>query len=103
MEFCLHSSIPDPINFQFKDQACTFYPHVEREVQVVELDAFGRCQTCEQTLRHSVQIRRERAYIDKAFSEGVWRDVHIACNQIVFDDQRLTRSEVACVMERNGL
>lgn len=99
MELCLYASISDAVDFELKDQTCTFYPHIEREVQVVKFDALGRCQACEQALWHGVQIRRERAYIDQSFSEGVWCNIHIASYQIVFHDQRLTRSKVACVVE----
>ena len=103
MEFRLNTPVPDTINFQLKDQACALYPHVECEVQIVEFDAFGGCQARKQALWHSVEIGGECAHIDKTFSEGVWRGIHITSNQVVFDDQRLTRPEVACVMERYRL
>jgi hypothetical protein len=32
VEFRLNTPIPDPIDLEFKDQARTGYPHIEREV-----------------------------------------------------------------------
>lgn len=87
MEFCLNTTIPDAINLQFEDQPCTFNPHVERKVQVVEFDAFGGCQAREQTLRHVVQICGKCAHVDKTFAEGVRCEIHITGYQIVFDNQ----------------
>jgi len=103
MELCLYTSIPDTVNLELEDQTCTLYPHVEREVQVIELNTLGCSQACKQALRHGIQIRRECAYVDESFSEGVRCNIHIAGNQIVFDDERLTGPEVACVVERDGL
>jgi hypothetical protein len=103
VELSLNASISHAIDFQLKDQPSAFYPHVQREIQIVELDAFGSCQAREQTLRHRVQIRGERAHVNEALAERIRRDIHVASYQVVFDHQRLARTEVPRVVERNGL
>jgi hypothetical protein len=99
MEFCLYTSIPDTVNLQLKDQTCTLYSHVQREVQVIKFNALGCSQACKKALRHGVQVRRERAYVDKSFAKRVRCNIHVAGNEVIFDDQRLTWPEVACVVE----
>ena len=103
MKLRLHASIPHAIDLQLKHQPRALYPHIQREVQIVELDPFGRRQAREQALRHRVQVRGERAHVDEALAEGIGRDVHVAGYQVVFDDERLAGPEVARVVERDGL
>lgn len=103
VELCLNTSISDAINFQLKDQPGAFYPHVQREVQIVELDAFGSRQAREQTLRNRVQVRGERAHVNKALAERIRRDIYVASYQVVFDNQRLAWAEISRVVERDGL
>lgn len=99
MELRLHAAISDPVHLEFEHQASTCYPHIKCEVQIIELHAFSRCQTREQTLWHCVKISRERAYIDESFAERVWRNFSVASDEVVLDDERLTRAKVTCVVE----
>ena len=103
MKFCTDTPILDPIHPKLKHQARTLNPHIERKIQIIKLDALRRRQPREERLGHGVEVRSERAHVDEAFSEGVRRNIHIAGNQIVFDDKRLTGPEIACVVERDGL
>jgi uncharacterized membrane protein YccC len=103
VELGLNASISHTIDFQLKNQPGAFYPHIQREIQIVELDAFGSRQAREQTLRDCIQVRGERAHVNEALAERIRRDIHVAGYQVVFDHQRLARTEIPRVVERDGL
>ena len=103
VELGLNASISHAIDFQLKNQPGTLYPHVQRKIQIVELNALGSRQAREQTLRHRIQIRGERANADEALAERIRRDIHVASYQVVFNNQRLARTKIPRVVERDGL
>lgn len=102
MEIGLYTPILDAIDSQFEYELCTLDLHVQLEVQVIELDPFGRRQTCEQSLRHGIQVGRERAHIDQVFVQSIRSFVAIATDQVVFDYKGLAGSEVAGVVKGDG-
>lgn len=99
MELGLHAPIPHPVHPELKHQACALNPHVQRKVQIIKLDAFGRCQPRKQTPWHAVQIRRKCAHVDQTLAIRVGRCVHIAGDQVVLDNERLARPKIARVVE----
>jgi hypothetical protein len=102
MELRTNPSIPHAIHLQFKHQPRTLTPHIQREIQIIKLDALCRRQPRKQTLGHRIQIRRKCANVDETFLEGVGRHVGVASDEIVFYNEGLTGSEVARVVEGYG-
>lgn len=103
LELCLHTPILHTVYHQLKDQICTLDLHVQLEVQVREFLAFAGRQSGEQALGHRRKIRLQLADAHKAFIVGIGCVVILACDEVVFHDERLAGSEVAGVVERNRL
>ncbi len=95
-------SISHAVNSQLEHEPSTVYDHVQREIQVVELDALGRRQLREQAFGNSVQVRSQRAYGYQALFKGIGRLVRIARDEVILDDEGLPGAEVARVVEGNG-
>lgn len=103
MKFRIHPPIPNPINLQLKPQPRTIDNHLEREIQVIKLDAPRGRQPRKKAPRHGAQVGRERADVDEVARVGLGRLVGLTRNQVVGDEQGLTRAEVARVVEGDGL
>lgn len=103
VEIRLDSAILHAIHSQLKHQTGAFNPHVQFEIQIVKLDAFRCRETSKQTLRHGIEISRQCADRGEALPVSSRSLVEFAADQIVFDNQRLARPEVAGVVERNRL
>lgn len=99
MKLRMHPPIPDPIDAQLKHQARTLNPHIEREIQIIKLDALCRRQPREQTLGHSVQVGSKRAHVDKPLAKRIRCHFGVAGYQVVFDGERLARPEIPRVVE----
>lgn len=99
VEFGLDTPIPHPIHPKLKHQPRTLNPHIQRKIQIVKLHALRRRQSRKQAHRHSIQIGRKRAHIDQSLAERVGCSFGVACDEVVFDNERLTGSEVARVVE----
>jgi hypothetical protein len=99
MKLGLYTPIPNTVDLEFKYQACASYPHIKCEIQVIKLHAFRRSQSRKEALGHTIQICRERAHVDESFAERVGRGFSVASDEVVFDDEGLSRPEVACVVE----
>lgn len=99
MKLSLHNPISHTINLEFKNQSRAFNPHIEREIQVIKLDALRRRQAREQGFGNRVQVRGKCAHVDEALAERVRSRVGIASNEVVFDDERLAWPEIARVVE----
>lgn len=82
-----NTPIPHSINLQHEPQPRTPDHHLEREIEVVELDPPRRRQTCEQALRHGPKVRSQRAYVDQIAGVGARWDGLVTCDQIVRDDE----------------
>lgn len=103
MEFCAHSAVSNTINFELKHQPCALDPHVKREVQVIELYALRSRKPSKEAPRHGVQICRQRADIDEVLLVRIGRDFRITCDQVILDNERLARPEIARIVEGYGL
>lgn len=103
VELGVHSPVPDPIHLELKPQPGTIQDHLEREVQVVELDAPRRGQAGEEAARDGAQVRGQGADVDQVARVGLGRVVGLAGDEVVGDDERLARVEVARVVEGDGL
>lgn len=101
VEFGLNPAIPDTIDFQLKPQARAINNHLKCKVQVVKLDTSRCSQACEQTPRYGIKICRQCTHVDKITRIRSRWFLGITGNKIVGYYERLSRAEVACVMERN--
>ncbi|KAI7180538.1 hypothetical protein KC360_g202 [Hortaea werneckii] len=101
--FGLHGPVLDAIHPQLEHEIRTFNLHVQFKVQVVELDALGRREAREETLRHIVQVGSESTDRDEVLAESVWSIVEFAADEVVLNDKGLSGSEVARVVEGNWL
>lgn len=72
------------INSKLKHQIRALNLHMKLEVEIVELNAFGGCQPCEEALRYSIEVRCQRADVDEVFGHGVWSTVVFAADKVVF-------------------
>lgn len=99
----MHTPILDPINPQLKNQPRTLNLHMQLEIQIIKLHPLGSRQPREQTLRHGIDIRRQRADFDELGAEGLGRRVGLAGDELVFDDEGLGGPEIARVVEGDGL
>lgn len=102
MKLRLHPPIPHPINLQLKTQPRTINNHLERKIQVIKLHAPRGRQTREQTPRHGVEVRRQRAHVYQVACVRHRRLVRVAGDEVVCYDEGLSRSEVARVVECDG-
>ena len=102
MKLGSHVSIPNSIDLELEDETGRVDGHVEGEVEVVELDAARRSEAGKERLGHGAEVGRQGADGDEALAEGVGRDVGVAGDEVVFDDERLARTEVARVVEGYG-
>lgn len=59
----LHPPVPDPVDLELEPEARAVDDHLEREVEVVELDAARRREPREEAARHGAQVRRQRAHM----------------------------------------
>lgn len=84
LEVCFDTPILYAINAKFENQPSTLDFHMKFEIQIIELDAFGRCQASEQPLGYRVQVCSERADADEVFRIRIWRNIVFACDQFVF-------------------
>jgi hypothetical protein len=75
---------------------------MQLKVQIIEFNPLRRRQARKQTLRHTVQIRRQRADVDQLFGKSIGGEIEIASDEFVFDDERLIGPEVARVVEADG-
>lgn len=100
MKLGFHTPVSYSIDLKFEHQSSACYPHVQGEVEVVELHAFSGGKSCKQALWHRVEVSGERANIDQSFPERIRRGFRIACNKVVLDNERLARAKVARVVER---
>ncbi|KAI7150346.1 hypothetical protein KC344_g206 [Hortaea werneckii] len=103
IEVGLHGPVLDAIHPQLEHEIRTFNLHVQFKVQVVELDALGRREAREETLRHIVQVGSESTDRDEVLAESVWSIVEFAADEVVLNDKGLSGSEVARVVEGNWL
>jgi hypothetical protein len=103
MKLRTNNPIPNPIDLELKHQPRTVNPHIEGKIQIVKLHALGRRQPCKQGFRHAVQVGGEGAHVDEALAVRVGRDVGVAGDEVVFDDEGLAGPEVARVVEGYGL
>jgi hypothetical protein len=93
MELCFDSTISKTIYLQLESKSRTFNDHLEREVQIVELNPPSRCQPREQTLRYCAQVGSERTHVYKISRIGCrWFSVGIGGNEIIGDYEGLSRS-----------
>ncbi len=99
MKLGRNKPIPHPINLQFKHQRSRIDSHIEREIQILKLQPLRRGKSREQRLRHRIEIRGECTDGDQTLLKTRWGNVGVAGDQIVFDDQRLTWSEIPRVVE----
>ena len=99
MKLRAHAPISHSVNPQLKHQPRTLTPHIQCKIQIIKLNPLCRRQPRKQTLRHSIQIRSKCANINQAFLERIRRYVCVTGDEVVFDDQGLTGSEVACVVK----
>lgn len=97
-----NTPIPHPINLQHEPQPRTPHHHFEREVEVIEFDPPRRRQPREQALRHSTKVCRQRAHVDQITGVGARRSGLVAGDQIIGDNEGLSRPEVTRVMEGDG-
>lgn len=102
MELSIHSPVPHTIYFQFEPEPCAVNNHLECEVEVVKLDPSRCCQPCEQATGHGIQVGRQRTYVYEVSSVSLGWLICFASNEVVRNDQRLARSEIARVVESNG-
>lgn len=102
LEIRLHAPILDPIHPELKHQVRALDLHMQFEIQIIELNPLCRREPREERLRHGIEIRRQCADVDEILAEGIGRGVFIAADEVVLDDERLTRPEVARVVERDG-
>lgn len=102
MKLRLHPAVPYPVHLELEPQARAVHNHLQREVEVVELDAAGRRQAGEQAPRNSIEVRRQRADVDQVARVGGRGLVRITRNQVVRYDERLAGAEVAGVVKRDG-
>jgi hypothetical protein len=102
MKLCTNGSIPYSINLQLKHQSRALDLHIQREIQVIELNPLRRRQSRKQALRHGIQIRSQRAHVDQPLAVRVWGDFGVARNKVVFNNEALTWPEVARVVKGYG-
>jgi hypothetical protein len=58
MELGLHAAVPHAVDLELEHEPRALNAHVEREVEVIEFDAFCRRQPREQALGHRVEVCR---------------------------------------------
>lgn len=87
------------IHPKLKHQPRTLNPHIQRKIQIIKLHTLTRRQPRKQALRHRIQVRRKRAHRNQPLPIAIRRDLGIACDEVVFHDERLPRAEVARVVE----
>lgn len=100
MKLCTNTAIPDPVNLELKYQSRTFTPHVKSKVQIIKLYTLGRRQPSEKAFGNGIQVCGQSANINESFGKRIRCDVGVASDKIVFYDERLARTEIACVVER---
>ena len=103
MKLRLDTPILDAIDAQLKNHIRAFNLHMQLEIQIVEFDALGGGEAGEEPRGDGAEVGGEFADVDEGFVVGVGGFVALAGNEVVFDDQRLPRSEVARVVEGDGL
>lgn len=103
VELGVDAAVADAVDLELEAEAGAVDDHLEREVEVVELDAARRGQAREEVARHGAQVRRQRAHVHQVARVGRRRLVRLARDQVVRHHQRLARAEVARVVERDGL
>jgi len=103
MKVSLDAPIIDAIHPQLEHQVRGLDLHVELEIQIVELDPLGRRQAGEQALGHGVEVGGQGADFDEVLAERVRGVVELASDEVVFNNERLARPEVAGVVEGDGL
>jgi hypothetical protein len=92
MELRFDPTISKTIHLQLESKSRTLNNHLEREVQIVELNPPSRCQPREQTLRHCAQIGSERTHVYKISRIGCrWFSIGIGGNEIIGDNEGLSR------------
>jgi hypothetical protein len=102
VELGLDPTIANTIHFELEAESGAVNNHLQRKVQVVELDAAGGRQAREQAPRDGVEIRRQGTGVYQIARVRGRRLVRLASDQIVRHDQALTRPEVTRVVERDG-
>jgi len=102
MKLGLDTAIPDAVDLQLEAEAGAADYHLEGKVEVVELDAARRREPREQRPGHRAQIRRQRAHVHKVAAVGRGGLIRVARDQVVRHHEGLPRSEIACVVERDG-
>lgn len=99
----LHPPIPDPVHLELEPQPRAINRHLEREVEVVKLNAPRGSQPREQAPRHGVEVRRERAHVREVACVGRGRVVGLGGDEVVRHHEGLARAEVPGVVEGDGL
>jgi hypothetical protein len=74
---------------------------VQLKVQIRELLAFASRQSGEQALWHCGKICLELADAHEVLVMCIWRIIVLAGDEVVFHHERLTRAEVASIVERD--
>lgn len=95
------AAVANTVHLQLEPQARTVHDHLEGKVEIVKLYSPCRRQPSEQAARDGVEICCQFADVHQISRVCRWWLVGITGDQVVRDDQRLSRSEVPRVMERN--
>lgn len=102
MKLRFNPSVSHPVNLQLKAQSRTLDPHLQREVQIIKLNASRSRQSRKQTPGDSVKICRKSTHVFQVSGVCCGRLVGVACYQVICDNERLTGAEVTCVVECDG-
>lgn len=99
----IYPPIPHPVNLELEPQPRTVDDHLEGKIQIIELNTACGCQSGEQMPGHRAEVRGQRADVHQIPSKSLGRLISLAGDEVVGDDQRLPRAEVAGVVEGDGL
>lgn len=94
MEFCFDATVADSVHLELKAESRAVDRHLEREVEIVKLDAARRRQPREQTARNCIEVRRQRTNVSEVARVCCWCLVGL----FVF---RGFRPSSACVLPRS--
>lgn len=101
MKLSFHATVPNTVDLELEAETGAIDDHLEGEVEVIELNAPGRRESRKQAAGHRAQVRRQGAHVDEVARVRYWWLVCVRRDEVVRHDERLPRSEVARVVERD--